>query len=62
MVKEKACKVCKKIYEGVECPDCGSKESSESFKGRVFVLNPESSEIAQKLNIKKKGNCAIKVR
>ena len=63
MAKEKACKICNRIYEsGEKCPDCDSKESTESFKGRVIVINPEKSEIAQKLNIKKKGNFAIKTR
>ena len=62
MAKSKACKICKAIYEGDKCPKCDSKESTESFKGRVVVLNPEKSEIAQKLNIKDKGNFAIKVR
>ena len=63
MTKEKACKVCNKIYEGKDkCPNCESKEFTESFKGRVYVLNPEKSEIAQKLNIKEKGNFAVKTR
>ena len=63
MVKAKACKICKKIYEtGDKCPKCDSKELTESFKGRVVISNPEKSEIAQKLNIKEKGNFAIKTR
>jgi len=63
MSKEKACKLCNRIYEsGEKCPECDSKESTESFKGRVIVINPEKSEIARKLNIKKKGNFAIKTR
>ncbi len=62
MTKQKACKICKTIYEGEKCPKCGSKESTDTFKGRIIVINPEKSEIAQKLNIKEKGNFAIKVR
>jgi len=63
MAKAKACKICNTIYEeGEKCPNCDSKESTESFKGRVIILNPEKSEIAQKLNIKNKGNFAIKTR
>ena len=61
-MKQKACKVCRKIYDGSKCPDCESKESIEGFKGKIVVLNPEKSEIAKKLNISKKGNFAIKVR
>lgn len=62
MPKSKACKVCKKIYEGDQCPKCESKESIEGFKGRTVITNPEKSEIAKKLNIKEKGEYAIKVR
>lgn len=62
MPKQKACKVCNRIYEGDKCPSCDAKESTESFKGRVVVLNPENSEIAEKLNLKSKGNFAIKTR
>jgi len=62
MAKEKACKICNTIYEGDKCPKCESKESTESFKGKIVVLNSEESEIAQKLNIKSKGNFAIKTR
>ena len=62
MAKEKACRVCNMVYEGSECPKCGSKESTDSFKGRVVVMDPEKSEIAKKLNMKEKGNFAIKTR
>ncbi len=62
MVKEKACKVCNTIYEGDKCPRCESKESTESFKGKIIVLNPEKSEIAPKINLKSKGTFAIKTR
>lgn len=62
MTKQKACKICKTIYEGEKCPKCESKESTDSFKGRIIVLNPEKSEIASKLNLKSKGNFAIKVK
>ena len=61
-MKQKACKLCNKIHEEEKCPRCESKESTESFKGRIVVLNPEKSEIAQKLKIKDKGNFAIKTR
>lgn len=61
-MKQKACKICKQIYEeGNKCPKCGSKESTDNFKGRIFISNPEKSEIAQKLDIKGKGNFAIKI-
>ncbi len=62
MAKKKACKICNRIFEGDECPSCGSKEITESFKGRIVVFDPEKSEIAKKIDIKEKGNFAIKTR
>lgn len=62
MAKQKACKICNTIYEGDKCTKCDSKESTEGFKGRIVVINPEKSEIAKKINIKDKGNFALKTR
>jgi DNA-directed RNA polymerase subunit E" len=63
MPKNKACKICNTIYEEKEkCPNCGSNESTDSFKGRIVILDPDKSEIAQKLKLKNKGNFAIKTR
>ena len=61
MAKEKACKTCKLIYEGESCPSCGKKETSDSFKGKIEIVSPEKSELAQKLKIHKKGIYAIKL-
>ena len=62
-MKSRACKICNRIYETEDkCLNCGAKESTESFKGRVIIINPEKSEIASKLGISKKGNFAIKTR
>jgi DNA-directed RNA polymerase subunit E" len=63
MAKSKACKICNTIYEtGDKCPKCGAKESTDNHKGRIVVLNPEKSEIAKNINLKGKGNYAIKTR
>ncbi len=61
-MKQKACKVCSRIFEGDKCPACGSKEFTDNFKGKTIILNPEKSEIAKKLNIREKGVYAIKTR
>jgi len=58
----RACRICKKIYEGDKCPECGSQEYSEEFKGRVMIFDPEKSEVANKLKIKKPGLYAIKTK
>ncbi|MEK6820013.1 MAG: transcription elongation factor subunit Spt4 [Nanoarchaeota archaeon] len=60
-MKPRACKMCNRIFEGDKCPACGSKEFTESFKGKAIILNPEKSEVAAKLNVKEKGAYAIKI-
>jgi RNA polymerase subunit RPABC4/transcription elongation factor Spt4 len=63
VIKDKACKICKTIYEeGEKCPNCDSREYTDSYKGRIVVMNHEESEIAKKLNINREGNFAIKTR
>lgn len=63
MAKDKACKNCRIIFgSGDKCPKCGDKDSSESWKGRVIILNPEESEIAKKMKIAEKGTYAIKTK
>ena len=61
MVKEKACKNCKIIYVGTNCPACDKKETTDGFKGKVEIINPEESIIATNLKISKKGTYAIKL-
>lgn len=62
MPKQKACKICNKIFTTEKCPNCDAKEPTETIKGRIYILDPEKSEIAKKLNLKGKGNFAIKTR
>ena len=62
MAKSRACKICNTIKKKKKCTKCDSKEHTESFKGRIVVINPEKSEIAQRLKLKDKGNLAIKTR
>ena len=58
---QKACRKCKTIIEsGSKCPQCGSNELSDSFKGKLVILNPEKSEIAKNTKMEKKGAYAIK--
>jgi len=60
--KKKVCKKCKIFVEDSDkCPICQSNQLTDSWKGKVIILNPEESEIAKKLNIKQKGTYAIKL-
>lgn len=59
---QKACRACRTIFEGKECPACGSKETIEGFKGKISVLNADQSELASKLGLKKAGVFAIRFK
>ncbi|MFH1307682.1 MAG: transcription elongation factor subunit Spt4 [archaeon] len=59
---QKACKICKLIYEGDKCPNCGSTESTSDFKGKVMIFDPENSVLAKNLKVKNKGLYTIKTK
>ncbi|MBT4174230.1 DNA-directed RNA polymerase subunit E'' [archaeon] len=59
---KKACKKCRLFVDGGECPLCKSTNLSESWKGRLVVTDANKSEIGKELDIKAKGEYAIKVR
>jgi len=61
-IKDKACKICKRIHEEEKCPRCESKEFTDSYKGKIYVLNAEKSEIAKNINLNSNGKFAIKTR
>ncbi len=57
----KVCKSCKLFVTGDICPICKNKQFIENWKGRIVIINAEESKIAQKLDIKIKGEYAIKI-
>ena len=59
---KKVCKKCKLFVSGNQCPLCQGSSFSENWKGKIIILDPEKSEIAKKLDIKAKGEYAIKVK
>jgi len=62
MAKRKVCSTCKLFVEGDSCPSCKNNKFTNNWQGRIFILNPEQSIVAQKMGIKVKGEYAIKVR
>lgn len=58
----KVCKSCKIFVKGNICPLCKGTNLSDNWKGRVFILDAEKSEIAKKIGVTVKGEYAIKVR
>jgi DNA-directed RNA polymerase subunit E" len=62
MAKKKACKKCKMLVEGDECPICKTSNFTTIFQGRVSIVDPSKSEVAKKMEIHEKGDYAIKTR
>lgn len=61
MVKERACRECRRIVTENKCDNCGSANLSSQFSGLVIILNPEASELARMLGITRPGRYALKV-
>ena len=59
---KKVCKKCRIFVDGQECPLCHNSNFTETWKGRITILDAEKSEIAKKVGIDVKGEYAIKVR
>ncbi len=64
MVKKLASKLTKELLAESEIKEKGLKKSdfNPTWQGRLYILDPEKSAIAQKILIKQKGEYAIKVR
>ena len=61
-MKKKVCKSCKIFVEGNVCPLCKGNQFSINWQGRLHVLDANKSTIAEKVEIKVKGEYAIKAR
>ena len=61
-MKKKVCKKCKYFVEGDECPVCKSNQFSTNWQGRIFIVDANKSQIAQKVGIAVAGEYAIKAR
>ncbi len=59
---KKVCKHDKLFVEGDVCPLCGKSDFTTNWQGRIIVIDPVRSEIAKKINIKMKGEYALKIR
>ena len=59
---ERACRDCKMITTKSRCPNCGSDRLSKDFTGMIIILDPEGSEVARIMGIRKPGAYALRVR
>lgn len=61
-MSEKACKKCRRIVTGSSCPECKSSNLSSDWSGIAIILEPQGSQLAEKLGITKPGKYALNVR
>ncbi|MBS7643357.1 DNA-directed RNA polymerase, subunit E'' [Candidatus Bathyarchaeota archaeon] len=61
-MSEKACRNCHTLTVGSICPNCKTATLSDDWTGIAIILDSEESQIAKKLNLKKPGRYALKVR
>lgn len=59
---EKACENCHRIVEGDVCPVCNESSFSEEWRGYAIIINPENSQIAEKMDVDTPGRYALRVR
>lgn len=58
---EKACKNCRRLIQGKECPACKTSELTKNWKGMAVIVDPDS-KIAESMGIETPGKYAIKMR
>ncbi len=61
----KACRRCRTINHdrnNPRCVECNSTDLTSEFSGVVYIVDPENSEIAKKLQIDTPGEYALRVR
>ena len=61
-MKKKVCKKCKLFVEGSICPVCKGNQFSVNWQGKLYIVDANKSMIANKIDIKVKGEYAIKAR
>jgi DNA-directed RNA polymerase subunit E" len=61
-LSDKACKNCRFISNGPVCPNCKSTNLSDDWTGLVVIIDPSTSEVAKRMEIKAAGRYAIRVR
>lgn len=61
-MSEKACENCNRLVEGEVCPECNESSFSEEWRGKVIILNPKGSQIAERMGVETPGHYALRVR
>ncbi|MFB6126757.1 MAG: transcription elongation factor subunit Spt4 [Halolamina sp.] len=59
-----ACRECHYVNgpDSQSCDNCGSSSLTEDWAGYVIISHPETSEVAEEMNVSEAGSYALKVR
>jgi len=61
-MSELACKSCHLVANSNRCPECKTMSMSDDWIGISIIIDPEMSQIAKELGVKKPGRYAVRVR
>jgi len=59
---EQACKNCGLLVTSSICPNCNKSALSGDWIGELIVLEPKKSVLAKRIEAKKQGRYALRVR
>jgi len=65
MADRLVCRECHRVQDADEeqaCVACGSTSLTEDWAGYVVITHPDTSDIAEKMDISEPGKYALKVR
>ena len=65
MADRLVCRECHRVQQSDEeeaCVACGSSSLTEDWAGYVIISHPETSEIAEEMQVDQPGKYALKVR
>jgi DNA-directed RNA polymerase subunit E" len=58
----RACRTCKIITDENACPICRGTDLSDDYSGLLVIIDPEGSQLAEKMDLKQEGRYALRIR
>ena len=65
MADRRVCRECHRVLDSPDqqtCPACGSSSLTEDWAGYEVITHPETSRIAEEMEVTEPGRYALKVR
>jgi len=61
-MRDKVCKNCKFFVKGEKCPICNLSSFSRTWKGLVYIKDPQNSDVAKLLRVAVPGKYCLWVK